>query len=168
MPITLIRYRPLLGFPTAALAALAPTPAWAKSTMRLDVNVVRSCNIGALPMMFGTVSIVNPSATAQAALIIDCTPNTTFTVTMDDGLHLKNGERRMSSAPAGNGVREYLPYEVYRNAARTLRWGGTAATGITQTAPASGKVTLTAYGRADGKRAVAAPYQDTITVTLTF
>lgn len=152
----------------AALGALTPAPAWAKNTMVLNANVVRSCNIGALPMMFGMVTIVNPSATAQASLIIDCTPNTTFTVTMDDGLWFKNGDRRMSSAPAGNGVREYLPYEIYRNAGRTQRWGGTAATGVTQTAPANGKVTLIAYGRADGRRSVAAPYQDTITVTLTF
>lgn len=136
--------------------------------MALNANVVRSCNLGALPMMFGTVSIVNPQADAQAALIIDCTPNTTFTVTMDDGLHVKNGKRRMSSAPFGNGVREHLEYEVYRNAGRTQRWGGTAATGITQTAPANGKVTLIAYGQADGKRAVAAPYEDIITVTITF
>lgn len=168
MPIPLIRYRPLLGFATLALAALAPAPAWAKNTMVLNANVVRSCNIGALPMMFGTVTIINPNANAQAALIIDCTPNTTFTVTMDDGLHVKQGKRRMSSAPAGNGVREYLEYEVYRNAGRTQRWGATPATGITQTAPATGRVTLVAYGQADGKRAVAAPYQDTITVTLTF
>jgi spore coat protein U-like protein len=135
--------------------------------MILNANVTRSCNLGALPMMFGTVSIVNPQADAQAALIIDCTPNTTFTVTMDDGLNVRNGKRRMHN-PAGNGNREYLEYEVYRNAGRTQRWGSTAATGITQTAPVNGKVTLIAYGRADGKRSVAGPYEDIITVTIAF
>lgn len=135
--------------------------------MVVNTSVQRYCQLGALPMMFGTVTIANPSSVAQAALIIDCTPNTTFTVTMDDGLNFKNGKRRMSN-PAANGVREYLEYEVYRNAARTQRWGATAATGITRTAPANGKVTLTAYGRADGKRSAASSYQDIITVTLTF
>ena len=167
------RIHPLPGNPSvwalcaAALAALAPTPAQAKNTIVLRANVVRSCNLGALPMMFGTVSIINPNAIAQAALIIDCTPNTTFTITMDDGLHIKNGQRRMAN-PVGRGIREYLDYELYRNAGRTLRWGGTAATGITQTAPASGRVVLTAYGRTNGRRSIASPYEDLVTVTIAF
>lgn len=164
---SLFNLRLVCWFAGSALV-LTPGPAWAQETIVLRADVVRSCHLGALPMMFGTVSIINPQANAQTALIIDCTPNTTFTVTMDDGLHAKNGKRRMSSAPFGNGVREFLEYEIYRNAARTLRWGSTPATGITQTAPADGKVTLTAYGHADGKRAVSAPYEDIVTVTIIF
>lgn len=135
--------------------------------MTLRANVTRSCNLGALPLMFGTVSLVNPVANAQTTLIIDCTPNTAFTVTMDDGLNAKNGARRMANALA-NGVREYLEYEVYRDAARSQRWGATAAAGISRTAPADGRVVLTAYGRVDGKRTIASRYEDIITVTISF
>lgn len=118
-------------------------------------------------MMFGTVSINNPQADAQTNVIIDCNPNVPFVVTINEGLHAKNGQRRMES-PGAKGVREYLDYEIYRNAARTLRWGGTAATGVSQTAPASGRVVLIAYGSTNGKKAVASAYQDTVTVTVTF
>lgn len=86
---------------------------------------------------------------------------------MDNGLNFNAGERRMQNSGA-NGVREYLPYEIYRDAGRTQRWGATAATGLSGTAPANGRVTLTAYGRADGKKSVTGPYEDTVTVTITF
>ncbi|WP_133364691.1 spore coat U domain-containing protein [Qipengyuania sediminis] len=151
----------------ALLAALPAVPAAARNTMVLNAQVVRSCNLGALPMMFGTVSIVNPTGTAQSALIVDCTPGTTFTVTMDNGLHFRAGSRRMAN-PAGNGNRQFIDYEIFRNAARTQRWGATAATGITTIAPADGKVTLIAYGRADGRRSIASAYEDTVTVTISF
>ncbi len=149
------------------LAALLPAPVLAQQTMDIRATVVRNCRIDALPMMFGTVSLVNPLADATAALFVECTPGTSFTVTLDDGLNFKNGSRRMEN-PLANGARRFLEYEVYRNAGRTLRWGGTAATGITQVAPTNGKVTLTAYGRVDGRRAAASPYEDTIAVTIAF
>ena len=98
-------FNPRLTWVFPAALTLAPAPAWAQETIVLRANVVQSCHLGALPMMFGTVSIVNPQADAQAALIIDCTPNTSFTVTMDDGMHVKNGKRRMAN-PTANGVRE--------------------------------------------------------------
>lgn len=133
----------------------------------MNATVVRNCNLFALPMMFGMVSVNNPRADATAAMNIDCTPGTTFTVTLDNGLHFLAGARRMEN-PLANPSRSYLDYEIYRNAARTQRWGGTPATGITQTAPANGKVTLTAYGRVDDKKSAAGAYQDTITVTIAF
>lgn len=151
----------------AALFASAPVPAWAQRTITINANVARNCQLLAQPMMFGTVSILNPLSDATAALFVDCTPGTTFTVTMDNGLHYQAGDRRMEN-PLAAGARRYLNYEIYRNAGRTQRWGGTAVTGITQTAPANGKVTLTAYGRVDDRRSAAGAYQDTVTVTITF
>lgn len=161
----MVRYRPSLLI--AALLCAAPAPGWAQQTVTINATVVRNCQLLALPMMFGTVSILNPLSDATAAMFVDCTPGTTFTVTMDNGLHFQAGDRRMEN-PLANGARRYLNYEIYRNAGRTQRWGGTAATGITQTTPANGKVTLTAYGRVDDRRSAAGAYEDTVTVTITF
>lgn len=165
--IPLLHYRSWSGLVAAVLLVAASTPARADNTMTLNANVTRSCNLGALPMMFGTVSIINPRVDVTAAMFIDCTPGTAFTVTMDNGLHFQAGDRRMEN-PLATGARRYLSYEIYRNAARTQRWGATPATGITQTAPANGKVTLTAYGRVDDRRSAAGAYEDTVTVTITF
>jgi spore coat protein U-like protein len=155
--------RPYLAILAAALAA-APSVASAKPTMVIASDVQRSCHLGVLPMMFGTVSILFPNATTQTPVFIDCTPNTDFTVAMDNGLNF-NGQRRMRRV---GGANLYLTYEIYRNAARTQRWGSTVATSVSGTAPVGGKVTLYAYGRANGLFAMASPYEDLVTVTITF
>jgi spore coat protein U-like protein len=142
----------------------APSVAAAKPTMIIAADVQRSCHLGVLPMMFGTVSILFPNATTQTPIFVDCTPNTAFTVAMDNGLNF-NGQRRMRRVGGGN---LYLNYEIYRNAARTQRWGSTVATSVSGTAPTDGKVTLYAYGRANGIFAMASPYEDLVTVTITF
>lgn len=151
----------------AAAAAMAglPSGASAQETMTINANVIRNCQLLAMPLMFGTVSILFPVANAQTSILVDCTPNTAFTVAIDDGLNFTGTQRRM--ARIGPGLGTYLNYEIYRNAARTQRWGSTAGQLVTGVAPANGKVTLTAYGRTQGFLA-AGPFEDTVTVTITF
>ena len=132
--------------------------------MVLSANVVRSCNLAALPMMFGTVSILFPDASVQTPIYVDCTPNTTYTVAIDNGRNF-NGQRRM--ARIGPGLGTFLNYEIYSNAARTQRWGSTPAQVVTRVAPANGKTTLYAYGRTTGFIA-AGPFEDEVTITITF
>lgn len=160
----LIGQRLYLASLAAALVAL-PSGVSAKNTMTITAQVQRTCNFGVLPMMFGTVSILFPTATTQTPIQIDCTPDTAFTVALDNGQNY-NGQRRM--ARVGGGFGAFLPYEIYRDAARTQRWGATPATTVSGVAPANGKVTLYAYGRVAGWFAAASPYQDTVTITITF
>lgn len=135
------------------------------TTLTLNATVDRNCTVAALPLMFGTVAS-NVTVLAQTRVFVNCTPGTPYTVTMDNGLNFQAGNRRMSN-PLANGVREYLPYEIYRNAARTQRWGSSPATGVSGTTGAA-QVILTAYGRALGRRVAAGAYTDTVVVTLTF
>lgn len=65
----------------------------AQHTVTINATVVRSCHLLALPMMFGTVSIINPLSDATAAMFVDCTPVAPFTVNMDNGLHFQGGDR---------------------------------------------------------------------------
>lgn len=132
--------------------------------MAINATVVRSCSLAALPMMFGSINVFFPNATTQTSLFVDCTPNTAFTVAIDNGLNF-NGQRRM--VRIGPGFGRFLNYEIFRDAARSQRWGMTAAQVVTGVAPANGKVTLVAYGRANGFVA-AGPFEDTVTITITF
>lgn len=133
--------------------------------MTLRAVVTRGCNVNALPMMFGTIAWFMPDAATQTSVLVDCTPNTAFTVAIDDGQNFNAGQRRM--ARTGPGVGSFLNYEIYRNAARTQRWGTALTQVATGVAPANGRVTLTAYGRATGF-IVSGPFQDTVTVTISF
>lgn len=147
-------------FATAVMAM----PAAAKNTLVLRADVVRSCNLSALPMMFGSISILLPDASVQTPIYVECTPNTTYTVAIDNGQNF-NGQRRM--VRIGPGIGRYLNYEIYSDAARTQRWGTNAAQSVTRVAPANGKTTLYAYGRTTGF-IVAGPYEDTVTITIAF
>lgn len=150
----------------AAMAMLAmPGAATARNTMRVDTTVVRGCSLAALPMMFGTVAFFLPQANARASIFVDCTPNTAFTVSMDNGQNPNGTQRRMIRTGAGVGT--YLSYEVYRDAARTQRWGTSGGQVVNGNSAASGKVTLYAYGRTTGLVA-SGPFQDVVAVTITF
>lgn len=154
------------GMLCAATVAALPASVSAKDTMTVTTQIQQSCTISVLPMTFGNVSFLLPSATASTPVEILCTPGTRFAVAMDNGTNF-NGQRRM--ARAGGGFAGYLNYEIYRDAARTQRWGSTSAQIVTGDAPANGDpVTLYAYGRTSGWFAAASAYQDTITVTIAF
>lgn len=156
--------RQLLAIGAAVLVAV-PAGVSAQDTMTINADVQRSCHLGALPLMFGTVAVFFPAATAQAPIYIDCTPNTAFMVSMDDGINFNAGQRRMRRIGPGFGT--FLNYDIYRNAARTQRWGSGAGQVVSGVAPADGKVTLYAYGRTQGFVA-AGPFEDTVTITITF
>jgi spore coat protein U-like protein len=156
-----------LAAAAAALCAAAPAGAQATETLRIAAAVPRSCNVVALPMMFGAIATRNPRADAQASVIVSCTPGVAFTVTMNDGLHPLGTQRRMEN-PNVNGAREYLTYEIYRDPGRSQRWGGTAATGVSRVATAAREMVLTAYGRLDARRAAASAYTDVVTVAVSF
>lgn len=149
----------------AGAVAATSAPARADNTMTVRAVVTRGCNVNALPMMFGNIAWFMPNATTQTSILVDCTPNTAFSVAIDDGENFNAGQRRMRRIGAGVGT--YLNYEIYRNAARTQRWGTALAQVASGVTPADGRVTLTAYGRATGF-IVAGPFQDTVTVTITF
>lgn len=151
--MSLVRFIPVsLG--AAVLATWSGACMAGDPTLGIHATVTKNCTVAALPLMFGTVSD-NVTVLAQTRVFVNCTPGTAYTVTMDNGLWVKNGQRRMID-PFSNGVRQYLDYEIYRNAARTQRWGSTAATGVTGVAGAA-QVTLFAYGRALGKKVSAGP-----------
>lgn len=157
--------RPFLPIMAAALVA-APSAVLAQNTMEINAEVQRTCHLAALPMMFGTVSILFPTANAQAPIFVDCTPNTAFSVAIDNGQNANGAQRRMARIGAGIGT--YMNYEIYRDAGRTERWGTTAAQVVNRVAPADGRVTLYAYGRTSGTVLAAGPFEDTVTITLTF
>ena len=158
------RRNAILFIGLVALAASA-APARADSTMTLRATVTRGCNVNALPMMFGTIAWFLPNAITQTSILVDCTPNTAFAVAIDNGENPNGGQRRM--VRTGPGIGTFLNYEIFRDAGRTQRWGTSIAQVASGVTPANGRVTLTAYGRANGFIA-SGPFQDTVTVTITF
>lgn len=132
------------------------------NTLEARLRVDTSCRIFTEPLAFGTVNINSVQVDATSTIRLSCGPSVAYAVAIDNGLHF-NASRRMY---AGNG-NLYVEYEIYRNAARTLRWG-VGANQVTGVTPLDGEATLTLYGRVPDTRKPARPYLDQVTVTVTF
>lgn len=149
----------------AAIVAAQPLIASADSldaTIDTRVTVQSGCRLTTEPLAFGIVNINSVQVDATTPVRLRCGPGIPFSVAIDNGRHF-NGMRRMF---AGNG-NLYVPYQIYRDPARTLVW----STGINQVVgvtPPGGEVVLTAYGRVPDTRRPARPYVDQVTVTVNF
>lgn len=157
---------PMQAVVAVALAA-APAIASAKSlsgTMTARANVDASCRLVTEWLSFGTVKGFTGIVDATANIRLICGPGIAYTVAIDNGLHF-NGQRRMFN---GTPARSYVPYQLYRNSARTQVWGATAGSVASGTTPSSGLVTLIVYGRVPDTKVLARPYVDTVTITVNF
>lgn len=152
----------------AATLGAVPVAAWAgTSTGTLDarLTVDTSCRLNTERLDFGDANIFSGQIDAIAQFRLSCGPAVAYSVAIDNGLNF-NGQRRMTNG--SNGVRAYVPYQIYRNAARTQVWGSTPATVVTGITPVNGEVTLTAYGRVPPTIVLPRAYVDTVTVTVNF
>jgi len=149
----------------------AGTPALAgqtTNTLNAKITVTDGCSLQTSDLMFVAPNpIIGLVIDSSTTLTVKCTPNTAYTIDIDDGLQPQgNNKRRMVSAA---GVP--LAYNVYFDAARSASrvWGkgagknyiGNSGSGAAQSIPVYGRVTVAALIPAGG-------YKDTLTVTLNF
>ena len=117
---------------------------------------------------FGSHASLPVPVLSTTAISLACPNNLSWKIGLNNGVNASDTQRRMKNA-AGN----YIPYELYRDSARSLRWGNDV-TGGTDTVSGSGSAqtnptVLTVYGRVPAQGSVAAgAYVDTITVTLSY
>ncbi|KAF0810336.1 hypothetical protein A167_01017 [Alcanivorax sp. S71-1-4] len=133
--------------------------------LQAQATVLDQCRVSATDMAFGPHGLLLAPVDAQSTVSVRCSNETDFSVSLDNGLNAAGSQRRMVSA--GSNL---LPYEIYRDGARTQRWG--SAPGETVTGVGLGTATvldLPVYGRVPANT-LAAPgdYTDTLTVEVTF
>ncbi|HHX83698.1 MAG TPA: spore coat U domain-containing protein, partial [Pseudomonadaceae bacterium] len=116
----------------------------------------------------GETSSLATAINGQTTITLDCPSGTNWKLGLNNGMHALSGQRRMAG-PANN----HVEYELYRDPARSQRWGNDRAGG-TDVVSGSGSVqsnptTLEVYGRVPAQApAAAGSYSDTITVTLEY
>lgn len=161
-----------IAFGFAAVAAVLASPAFAATatnTMPVSVDVINSCTVAATPMAFGApTAIGGANIDTTSTITLACTNGATYDVALDNGLNSASGQRYMSN---GAATPTKIPYNVYKDAARSQAWGSTTGTNTAAgTAGVSGLVSLVAYGRipASATSVGAGSYTDTVTVTVTF
>lgn len=130
-------------------------------------TVPTDCRIGRVDNLdFGVVASLASNLDATSQVTVRCPLGTAWNLSLGNGSHASGGTRRMRNA-SGN----HVSYELYRNAARTQRWGATPGTDTVAGSGAGDNTpqTIMLYGRVPAQGPVAGgSYTDTVTITLTY
>ena len=127
-------------------------------------TVPANCLISATSLTFESQVIFTSALSAESVVTVSCTTGSPYWVSLDNGMNALSGQRRMKSGT------NYISYELYRDSARSLRWGATkdvdtvSGTGVYSGTgfPVYGKVPTPATQPPPGT------YSDTITATVNF
>lgn len=126
------------------------------------------CSISTTPVSFGTYNVFATAPTDSTGTIVyNCNGGArNILITFSRGNAPTFAPRFML-----NGT-EQLPYNLYRNAARTTIWGdGTGGSGLylDTNPPNSTDISVTVFGRVPtGQDVSAGVYTDTVTVTINY
>ncbi len=163
------KYTSLASVALLAFLAYAPATYAQKATanMTVSADVDPACTVSAnnltFPDYIGAPGL--PDTLGSTTIDVTCANLVSYQVGLDNGLYAL-GTRRML-----HGTTDFLQYELYTNAIRTLVWDmnfipgnpnvvSKTGTGLTQSIPVYGKIF------AGQNLAPAGGYQDTIVVTV--
>ena len=130
-----------------------------------SANIAARCVIKtATDLAFGTVPGLMTAPQDQTSLVtLNCTSPTTWNAGLNNGANASGTQRRM-----GDGVGNYVNYELYRDGGRSSRWGNTIGTDTAAGTGTGQDQNVTVYGRVPTQTATPGNYSDTILVTVTY
>lgn len=129
----------------------------------VDAVVTPNCSISADTLDFGTVTALDREVDGIGRIASTCTRNAAYQISLDNGRYADGNARRMAS---GNSR---VRYELYRDAARSQRWG-MRASGEAVTGTGNGQAILTTiYGRVPVQSGMTVgSYADTVVAIISF
>lgn len=138
------------------------SPATSNFTFHATATVVKSCNVSASNLSFGSVTNLDAAVDGQSSLSLQCSNGTGYMISLDGGLSGASDPtaRKMTSGS------ERVTYGLYQNSARSLPWGIASALGGTGT---SSVQSIPVYGRVPIQATPSiGTYSDTIVATVTY
>lgn len=149
----------LAGGATCSLARGPSFPFTASATVR------NSCLIQTSPLNFPPpAGLLETAVDSSTSLQVTCGPSSAYHIGLSDGQHASGTTRRMAGGSA-----EFVRYELYRDSARTQRWGHTIGTDTVAGTGSGMPQSAIIYGRvAPQPTPSAGTYADSITVTVTY
>lgn len=135
------------------------------SSSAAGTNTFGSISFGTYPSLANAIIGQSVGASAGSSFGINCATGTTYSVALNSGTAATGNQRRMS----GGG--DFIPYNLYKEAARTNLWGDNSngATPLTGTGSGANQE-IVVYGRVPSQVTTppAATYTDTVLVTVTW
>ena len=135
----------------------------------VTVNVIAECTVSSGTVNFGAYDPVSANAStpndSTGTVNVYCTTGTLATVSLDLGTHASGSTRRTLGSTG-----DFLTYELYRDAARTVVWNAVntnSGTSTSRLTPINGG--FIAYGRIPaGQDVRIGSYGDTVLVTVNY
>jgi spore coat protein U-like protein len=153
----------------AAALGVFGSPASARQTTNttpVKLTVRSGCSLQTRPLMFVTSNgLIDLDIDATSTMTVICSPNTTYEIDIDDGLHAQGNNKRRMATAAGS----LLPYNVYLDSARKNVWGKGSTKVMTGNSGNGAPINVPIYGRVPS--AIIIPngaYKDTLVVTINF
>lgn len=145
----------------------------ATSNLNVTATVSANCTVTTNAVAFGAYDPVSANASSAlngtGAVIVTCTSGSLAAIALGQGANAAAGStdvdpaRRMKDATTN-----YLSYELFTDAARTLEWGNTPLTDVDHIGTGT-QTSITVYGRVPAAQNVpAGSYTDTVVATVTF
>lgn len=130
-----------------------------------SASVAKQCTVTATNIDFGTKGPLSAVTDATSTITAKCTNTTPYQVGLDNGSNASGSARRLRRGVAS----DYLGYELYRDSARSQRWGNTMDVDRVTATGSAANQNFTVYGRVPAQSTPpAGTYTDTITVTVTY
>lgn len=164
--------RTMMGVAIAGAVAVGSSSvasaADATGSLAVGAGVTGKCTIATAALAFGDYDPVGAHAAAdldaQGSVTITCTKNAVATIGLGVGANENAGQRRMKAATA-----DYLEYELYSNAGRSVVWDEGAGLLAPAAAPSKDPRVFPVYGRIlRAQDAAAGNYTDSVTATVNF
>lgn len=132
-----------------------------------SANVPANCSIQAATTLdFGSIpGVITANQDRTSTVTLACTGRTPYNIGLDNGQHASGTTRRMERVPSGG----HVAYELYRDPARTQRWGGTIGSDTVTGTGTGGSQQVTVHGRVPAGQVVPpGSFRDVVTVTVTY
>ncbi|MBW2940813.1 Csu type fimbrial protein [Zhongshania aquimaris] len=157
--------------------ALLGTPSWPTSCTSggtfsgtgsfpfvASATVEASCNpvFSVQNISFGTQGVLSANIDTTAIVAPQCTNTTPYQIGLDNGQNASGSTRRMH-----NGAGKYVSYELYRDVARSQRWGDTLNSDTLADTGTGSAQAQSIYARTAPQITPSqGSYSDTVTVTI--
>jgi spore coat protein U-like protein len=153
------------GYPPSCTTGGSGGSNFTTASSGITANYADTCAISAATNLdFGSVAGLSSARDQTSTITLRCPAGTAWKLGLNNGIHASGSTRRMA-----DGTGRYIQYELYRDSARSQRWGNTPGTDSSDDTGSGSAQTATVYGRVPAQAVTAAgTYSDTVTVTLTF
>ena len=162
------KIKPLSGCCLAAICLLSPqaqAQSIAKSELAISMVITSECQIGTVnDLSFGQTTGQSTPIDQTASFDVRCSAETPFTVGIDQGSTANATQRYLT----GLNTSLQVPYQLFRDEARTQTWGNDAETRLSASGTGSNQAIMV-YGRVpDLASAMPDTYTDNVTLSVAY